>query len=163
MTTFQFQAHVSGSGVMTLPPLPAVFHGENVTVNVDVNAPSKHPSRLDEICGGWKDDSRSTEEIIRNIYENRTNNVNAPPCRCSFEELCGVWGNEEDHEDVDRMVAAIQENSTIEWEKAKQSAQERKCAFEELCKPWREDERSTEDILRDIYESRTGSREREPL
>ena len=58
------------------------------------------------------------------------------------------------------------ENVTVKidrQEKEKLSAQERKRAFEELCKPWREDERSTEEILRDIYESRTGSREREPL
>jgi hypothetical protein len=29
-------------------------------------------SRLDEICGGWRDDERTTEEIIRDIYESRT-------------------------------------------------------------------------------------------
>ena len=72
MTTFQFQTHISESGVMTLPPLPEAFHGENVTVKVDVNAPPKRQSRLDEICGGWKDDDRSTEKIIRDIYESRT-------------------------------------------------------------------------------------------
>jgi len=89
--------------------------------------------------------------------------VNDLPCRRSAEELCGVWGNEEDRTDVNRMVAAIHENCTIGREKEKQSAHERKRAFEELCGAWREDERSTEEILCDIYESRTGSREREPL
>ena len=75
MTTFHFQTHVSDSGVMTLPPLPETFYGENVTVKVDVND---------------------------------------PPRRRSFEELCGVWGNEEDREDVDRMVAAIHESRLLE-------------------------------------------------
>ncbi len=41
--------------------------------------------------------------------------------------------------------------------------QERKRAFDELCGAWREDERSAEEIIRDIYESRTFGREREPL
>ena len=72
MPTFQFQAHVSESGVFAIPPLPADFHGENVTIKVDVNTQPKRQSRLDEICGGWKDDDRSTEEIIRDIYESRT-------------------------------------------------------------------------------------------
>ena len=72
MTTFHFQTHVSDSGVITLPPLPETFFGENVTVKVDVADMSNRNSRLDEICGGWKDDERSTEEIIRDIYESRT-------------------------------------------------------------------------------------------
>ena len=74
MTTFHFQTHVSESGVMTLPPLPETFYGENVTVNV---------------------------------------NVKAPPHKRSFEELCGVWGSEEDRDDVDRMVAAIHESRLL--------------------------------------------------
>ena len=72
MTTFQFQTYVSDSGAMTLPPLPETFYGENVTVNVDVSDQPQRKSLLDEICGGWADDERSTEEIIRDIYENRT-------------------------------------------------------------------------------------------
>ena len=32
----------------------------------------------------------------------------------SFEELCGVWGNEEDRADIDRMVAAIHEGRLLE-------------------------------------------------
>lgn len=28
----------------------------------------------------------------------------------SFEELCGVWGNEEDREDIDRVAAATHDN-----------------------------------------------------
>ena len=74
MTTFHFQTHVSESGVITLPPLPETFYGENVTVNVDMKT---------------------------------------PPHKRSFEELCGVWGNEEDRDDVDRMVAAIHESRLL--------------------------------------------------
>ena len=74
MTTFHFQTHVSENGVMTLPPLPETFYGENVTVNV---------------------------------------NMKTPPHKRSFEELCGVWGNEEDCDDVDRMVAAIHESRLL--------------------------------------------------
>ena len=95
---------------MTLPPLPETFYGENVTVKVDVKEQPKRKSRLDEICGGWKDDERSTEEIIREIYESRV--MEQKPKR-SFEELCGVWGNDEDREDVDRMVAAIHESRLL--------------------------------------------------
>ena len=72
MTTFHFQTHVSDSGVITLPPLPETFYGENVTVKVDVEDMPNRNSRLDEICGGWRDDERTTEEIIRDIYESRT-------------------------------------------------------------------------------------------
>ena len=36
--------------------------------------------------------------------------TNDQPRKRSFEELCGVWGNEEDRDDVDRMVAAIHES-----------------------------------------------------
>jgi hypothetical protein len=72
MTTFQFQTHVSESGAMTLPSLPETFYGEHVSVKVDVSDQPKRRSRLDEICGGWMDDERSTEEIIRDIYESRT-------------------------------------------------------------------------------------------
>jgi hypothetical protein len=74
----QFQTHVSDSGVITLPPLPETFYGENVTVKVDVKE-QRH--------------------------------------RRSFEELCGVWGNEEDCEDVDRMVAAIHEGRLLGTER----------------------------------------------
>ena len=72
MTTFHFQTHVSDSGVVTLPPLPETFYGENISVKVDVSNQPKRKSLLDEICGGWADDERSTEEIIREIYESRT-------------------------------------------------------------------------------------------
>ena len=71
MTTFQFQTHVSDSGVITLP-LPDSFCGENVTVKVDVSPKPKHEISLDELCGAWCDDERTTEEIIREIYEART-------------------------------------------------------------------------------------------
>ena len=36
-----------------------------------------------------------------------------------------------------------------------------KRTFEELCRPWREDGRTAEEIIQDIYESRTVGRERE--
>ena len=72
MTTFHFQTHVSESGVMALPPLPETFYGENVTVNVDVSPKPKRKISLDELCGAWCDEERTTEEIIREIYEART-------------------------------------------------------------------------------------------
>ncbi|MDR0326941.1 MAG: hypothetical protein LBI05_01455 [Planctomycetaceae bacterium] len=72
MTTFHFQTHVSDCGAIIFPPLPENFHGENVVVNVDINDRPKGKSLLDEICGGWADDERTTEEIISDIYESRT-------------------------------------------------------------------------------------------
>jgi hypothetical protein len=36
MTTFHFQTQVSSGGMITLPPLPETFYGENVTVKVNV-------------------------------------------------------------------------------------------------------------------------------
>jgi len=71
MTTFHFQTHVPSSGVITLP-LPDSFRDENISVQVDVTPKPKRESFLDEICGGWADDERTTEEIIREIYEART-------------------------------------------------------------------------------------------
>ena len=54
-------------------PLPDSFRGEDITVKVDVTAKPKREISLDEICGaGWTDDERTTEEIIREIYEART-------------------------------------------------------------------------------------------
>ena len=75
MTTFHFQTYVSDSGVMTLPPLPETFYGENVTVKVDVKEQAKKRERkraFEELCDAWCADERSTEEIIRDIYESRT-------------------------------------------------------------------------------------------
>jgi len=40
---------------------------------------------------------------------------------------------------------------------------QRNISFEELCDAWCADERSAEEVIRDIYESRTVGREREPL
>jgi len=40
-----------------------------------------------------------------------------PKRKRSFEELCGVWGNEEDREDVDRMVTAIHESRLLEMKR----------------------------------------------
>ena len=40
---------------------------------------------------------------------------------------------------------------------------QQKISFEELCDAWCADERSAEDIIRDIYESRTIGRERDLL
>jgi hypothetical protein len=39
----------------------------------------------------------------------------------------------------------------------------RKISFEELCDAWCADERTAEEVVRDIYESRTIGREREAL
>ena len=50
-----------------------------------------------------------------------------------------------------------------DWQPPTDTKQERKRAFEELCDAWCADERSTEEIICDIYESRTIGREREPL
>jgi hypothetical protein len=72
MTTFHFQTHVSDSGVITLPLDAKEFYGETVSVNVDRSVKPKREVSLDEICGGWRNDERSTEEIIREIYESRT-------------------------------------------------------------------------------------------
>ena len=72
MTTFHFQTHVSDNGMIALPLMPETFHGEDVTVRIDINAKQQCDSFLDIICGGWNDDSRTTEEIIREIYESRT-------------------------------------------------------------------------------------------
>ena len=72
MTIFQFQTHVSDNGMITLPPLPETFCGEDVTVKIDVSPKSKRKISFDELCGAWCDDERTTEEIIREIYEART-------------------------------------------------------------------------------------------
>ena len=72
MTSFHFQTHVSDNGMITIPPLPADFYGEEVVVKIDVDDKPKRKSLLDDICGGWDADERSTEEIIRDIYESRT-------------------------------------------------------------------------------------------
>ena len=81
MTTFHFQTHVPSSGVITFPPLPETFRGEEVTVKVDVNAEQTENDRakkqerkpaFEELCDAWCADERSAEEIIRDIYESRT-------------------------------------------------------------------------------------------
>jgi len=107
MTLLQIQTHVSDSGVITLPPHAKDIYGKDVVLNIAVDDKPKHDSPLEGICGGWADDKRSTEEIIRDIYESRTIG------KRSFEELCGVWSGEENDEDVDRMVAAIHEGRLL--------------------------------------------------
>lgn len=42
------------------------------------DTPKKEIS-LSEICGGWADDERTTEEIIKEIYESRTFGRERPP------------------------------------------------------------------------------------
>jgi len=92
MTTFHFQTHVSDSGVITLPPQAENLYGKVVVVNVDLPSEQK-PKRsfeekkqtakdrtkkqerkraFEELCDAWCADERSTEEIIRDIYESRT-------------------------------------------------------------------------------------------
>jgi len=64
MTTFHFQTQVSDSGVMALPPLPATFYGENVSVKVDVSDQPKRQMCRNLVggCGtplvGGKKDTR---------------------------------------------------------------------------------------------------------
>jgi len=70
MTTFHFQTHVPSSGVITFPTLPADFYGEDVVVNVNVKPKSKRS--FEDLCDAWCEDERSTEEIIRDIYDSRT-------------------------------------------------------------------------------------------
>ena len=72
MTTFQFQTYVSDNGAMTLPPLPEMFYGEHVTIKVDMNDQQKPKSSFEALCDAWCADERSTEEIIRDIYDSRT-------------------------------------------------------------------------------------------
>jgi hypothetical protein len=71
---------------------------------------------LEELAGSWIDD-RSAAEIVEDLRRSRTLN------RCiSFEraadssgieaarQVFGAWGNEENREDVDRMIQVIAEN-----------------------------------------------------
>jgi len=44
MTTFHFQTHVPSSGMVTIPLLPETFHGEDVTVKIDVNVKNRKPN-----------------------------------------------------------------------------------------------------------------------
>jgi len=66
--------------------------------------------------------------------ENVTVKVDVPSDRIpkrSFEELCGVWSNEEDREDVDRMVAAIHEGRLLETKRESLETQNIKVQFTE--------------------------------
>ena len=40
-----------------------------------------------------------------------------PKSERSLKELCGIWDNEEDREDIDRMVAAIREGRLLGTER----------------------------------------------
>ena len=72
MTTFHFQTHVSDSGGITLPPQAENLYGKIVVVNVDLPSEQKSKRAFEELCDAWCSDERSTEEIIRDIYESRT-------------------------------------------------------------------------------------------
>jgi hypothetical protein len=72
MTVFHFQTHVSDGGVITLPPSARNLYGKNVVVNVDIDDKPKRKNSFEELCDAWCADERSTEEIIRDIYESRT-------------------------------------------------------------------------------------------
>ena len=89
MTTFHFQTHVSDSGVITLPLQAENLYGKVVEVNVDLPSEQKSKRSFEEeakdlakkqerkrafekLCDAWCADERSTEEIIRDIYESRT-------------------------------------------------------------------------------------------
>jgi hypothetical protein len=53
MTTFQFQTHVSDSGVITLPTLAETFYGEDVTVKVDMDTPADNGGGACRISDLW--------------------------------------------------------------------------------------------------------------
>ena len=72
MTTFNFQTHVSDCGVITLPPGAMNLYGKNVRINVDMEDISQRKNSFEELCDAWCADERTTEEIIRDIYESRT-------------------------------------------------------------------------------------------
>ena len=72
MTTFYFQTHVSDNGVITLPPQAEKLYGKVVVVNLDLPSEQKTKRSFEELCDAWCADERSTEEIIRDIYESRT-------------------------------------------------------------------------------------------
>jgi len=72
MTTFNFQTHVSDSGVITLPPDAMNLYGKNVRIHVDVDDKSQRKNSFEQLCDAWCADERTTEEIIRDIYESRT-------------------------------------------------------------------------------------------
>ena len=72
MTTFHFQTHVSDSGVIILPPQAENLYGKIVEVNLDLPSKQKTKCSFEELCDAWCADERSTEEIIRDIYESRT-------------------------------------------------------------------------------------------
>jgi hypothetical protein len=107
MTTLHFQTHVSESGVITLP-LPDSFRGGDISVRVDVRPKAKSEISLDELCGaGWVDDERSTDEIIREIYEARTDTQEQ---KRVFEELCKPW--REDERSTEEIIRDIYESRT---------------------------------------------------
>jgi hypothetical protein len=71
MTTFQFQTHVSDSGVIMLPMSAQTLYGKDVVLNIGVDG-GQSATKFEELCDVWCADERSTEEIIRDIYESRT-------------------------------------------------------------------------------------------
>ena len=120
MTTFHFQTHVSESGVITLP-LPDSFRGEDITVKVDVRPKPKREISLDELCGAWCDDERTTEEIISEIYESRTvshrqeevsatDQAKKQERKRAFEELCDAWCADE--RSTEEIIRDIYESRT---------------------------------------------------
>ena len=84
LSTIHFQAHVSDVGEITLPPLPEIFFGENIIVKIDKQEKEKQSAQerkraFDELCKAWREDERSTEEILRDIYESRTGSREREP------------------------------------------------------------------------------------
>ena len=84
LSTIHFQTHVSDGGEITLPPLPETFCGEYVTVKIDRQENEKQSVQerkraFEELCTAWREDERSTEEILRDIYESRTGSREREP------------------------------------------------------------------------------------
>ena len=48
LTTLHFQTHVSDSGVITLPPLPDSFRGEDIAVKINVGREREPLSETEE-------------------------------------------------------------------------------------------------------------------
>ena len=72
-------------------------------------------------------------------------------------QMFGAWGAEEDQEDVERMVQAIEFVEGRDFYYLPEPANPR--SFEELAGSW-EDDRTTEEIIADLRRSRTPNRDK---
>jgi hypothetical protein len=73
-TTFDYiETHVSDNGMVMLPPYVKSLYGHDVVMSIRLNCEQKPKRSFEELCDAWCADPRSTEEIIRDIYDSRTN------------------------------------------------------------------------------------------